>query len=104
MMLKRLGIDLILISLVLLPVTIACSNSKSAIASDIARQLMCSCGCGMVLATCDCELPDGATEMKALIKQKLAQGQSEEQVIQFFVARYGEQVLVSLHTPETGRK
>ncbi len=33
--------------------------------------------------------------MTALIEQKLAQGQSEEEIIQFFVAQYGEQVLAS---------
>lgn len=33
--------------------------------------------------------------MTTLIEQKLAQGQSEEEIIQFFVAQYGEQVLAS---------
>ncbi len=33
--------------------------------------------------------------MTALIEQKLAQGQSEEEIIQFFVAQYGEQVMAS---------
>jgi cytochrome c-type biogenesis protein CcmH len=33
--------------------------------------------------------------MTALIEQKLAQGQSEEEIIQSFVAQYGEQVLAS---------
>ena len=31
--------------------------------------------------------------MTVLIKQKLAQGQSEAQIIQFFIVQYGEQVL-----------
>ena len=33
--------------------------------------------------------------MTALIERKLAQGQSAEQIIQFLVAQYGEQVLAS---------
>ena len=66
---------------------------KAATVGDISQQLMCSCGCGLVLATCHCDLPDGAAEMTALIEQKLAQGQSEQEIITFFVDRYGQQVL-----------
>ncbi len=44
----------------------------------------------MVLSECNCAFQE---EMIAVIEQKLAQGQSEEQIIQFFVAQYGEQVL-----------
>ncbi len=48
--------------------------------------------CVMILANCDCGFQE---QMVALIKQKLAQGQSEAEIIQFFVAEYGEQVLAS---------
>ncbi len=57
---------------------------------------MCKCGCDEVLSTCDC--PD-AEEMNALIGQKLAQGQSKEQILQLFVDQYGKQVLAESTNP-----
>lgn len=45
--------------------------------------------------------PSGlAAEMRALIRQKLAQGESEQQVIQYFEQRYGDTILES--PPATG--
>ncbi len=90
MWLKRFFIILVL-SFVLLPVTQVMAEEHTV--SDISKELMCQCGCGLVLAACDCELPNGAVEMTTLISEKLAQGESGEQIIQSFVAYYGEQVL-----------
>ncbi len=61
--------------------------------SSISNQLICQCGCTLVLANCTHDGCMSRDTMTTLIKQKLAQGQSEEQIIQFFVAQYGEQVL-----------
>jgi cytochrome c-type biogenesis protein CcmH len=45
--------------------------------------------------------PSGlAAEMRALIRQKLAQGESEQQVLQYFEQRYGDTILES--PPATG--
>ncbi len=90
MRLKKLFIIPILISLVLLPVTPALADEATA--SDIAKKLICQCGCGRVLDSHVCATQEAMT---ALIEQKLAQGQSAEQIIQFFVTQYGEQVLAS---------
>ena len=87
-MVKRLGTALLLFLLFASPVM-----ADSPTVSDISKQLMCMCpDCTMILANCDCGFQE---QMVALIKQKLAQGQSEEQIIQSFVAQYGEQVLAS---------
>ncbi len=40
----------------------------------------------------DCPLPI-CEQMRQIIAQKLAAGESDEQIMQFFVAQYGEQVL-----------
>ena len=85
---RMFGVILLIALMALFPIGL-----KAATVGDISQQLMCSCDCGLVLATCHCDLPDGAAEMTALIEQKLAQGQSGEQIIQFFVAQYGQQVL-----------
>jgi cytochrome c-type biogenesis protein CcmH len=59
---------------------------------SIADQFICQCGCTKVLSACDCGTAAG---MVAVISEKLAQGESEEQITQYFVAQYGEQVLAS---------
>ncbi len=95
--LKKLFITLVL-SLVLLPVIPALADSTTV--DDISKELMCQCGCGLVLVNCTCELPNGAAEMKALIEQRLALGESQKEIIQYFVDQYGEQVLSS--PPKSG--
>ena len=87
---KGLGIALLIVLLFTSP-----ARADSATVSDISKQLICQCGCTMVLSNCthaECAVREA---MVALIEQKLAQGQSEEQIIQFFVAQYGEQVLAA---------
>ena len=61
--------------------------------SDISKKLVCQCGCTMVLSDCSHEVCISRETMTASIEQKIAQGQSEEQIIQSFVAQYGDQVL-----------
>ncbi len=90
MVLKGLGIALLFFLLSASP-----ARAESATVSDISKQLICQCGCTMILSNCshdECTVRDAMT---SLIEQKLAQGQSEEQIIQFFVAQYGEEVLAS---------
>ena len=70
-------------------------RANEATVSDISKQLVCQCGCNMVLINCshaECMSPEAMT---AVIEQKLAQGQTAEQIIQYFVVQYGEQVLAS---------
>ncbi len=88
--LKKLAIILLLFLLFASPV-----RADSATVSDISKQLICQCGCTLVLANCTHSECMSRDTMTTLIKQGLAQGQSEEQIIQFFVAQYGEQVLAS---------
>lgn len=61
-------------------------------AHEVASQLQCPVCNGESVA----DSPSGlASEMRSLIRQKLAQGQSEQQVIQYFEARYGDAILES---------
>ena len=87
---KGLGIALLIVLLFTSP-----ARADSATVSDISKQLICQCGCTMVLSNCTHAECASREAMVALIEQKLAQGQSEEQIIQFFVAQYGEQVLAA---------
>ncbi len=96
MWLKKLFIILIL-SLVLLPVTPVMAQEVTE--DDIAGQLMCQCSCDLVLSECHCEEPNGAVEMKAVISEQLAQGDSQQEILGYFVARYGAQVLAPEPAP-----
>ncbi len=71
------------------------ARASAATVSDIASQLICQCGCTLVLNNCTHEECHSRENMTALIEQQLAQGQSEEQSIQLFVTQYGEQVLAA---------
>ena len=57
---------------------------------DVASQIQCPVCNGESVA----DSPSGlAREMRGVIRQKLAQGESEQQVIQYFEARYGDTIL-----------
>ncbi len=62
---------------------------------DVSRQLICQCGCSAILNDCS-HAECGAREaMTALIAQRLSQGQPPAEIVRYFVARYGEQVLAA---------
>jgi len=57
---------------------------------EISYLLMCPVCQGQTVAESNSEL---ATQMRAIIKQKLEKGESEEEIIAYFVNRYGETIL-----------
>ncbi|MBI2832463.1 MAG: cytochrome c-type biogenesis protein CcmH [Chloroflexi bacterium] len=59
---------------------------------DVTTELICQCGCTMVVDTCDCGT---AADMTALVTQKISEGQSKEQILGYFVSQYGEKVLAA---------
>lgn len=60
--------------------------------NDVARDLICTCGCGKVLDVCEME---SARQMRAQIKEMIDQGQDRDQIINYFVGQYGEKVLAT---------
>lgn len=57
---------------------------------EISYLLMCPVCQGQTVAESNSEL---ATQMRAIIKQKLEEGKSKEEIIAYFVNRYGETIL-----------
>ncbi len=57
----------------------------------VASNFKCACGgCGeLPLVECDCDMPRGALEEKAFIREELMAGHSVEQVIQLVEGKYG---------------
>jgi cytochrome c-type biogenesis protein CcmH len=64
---------------------------------DVASQLQCPVCHGESVADAPSPL---AQEMRSLIREELSQGMSEQQVINYFHARYGDEILES--PPTTG--
>ena len=61
----------------------------------VAANFRCACGgCGeLFLVDCACDMPKGAVETKAFIRDKLLQGLSVERVIQLVDQKYGHRIL-----------
>ena len=90
---------LLILTILLVPLISSCADARvdPAWVRDTSRELMCTCGdCELVLSNCDCPR---ASELNALIEKKLSQGQPKEQIIQYFVEQYGEQVLAAPANP-----
>ena len=58
--------------------------------SDIETEIMCQCGCSMVLEPCACGTAD---QMRTLIGEMIDEGQTKQQILGYFVAQYGEDAL-----------
>jgi cytochrome c-type biogenesis protein CcmH len=62
------------------------------IVDEIGANLMCQCGCTMVLASCDCGT---AEQMRGEIRDMLGQGKSKPDILNYYVGKYGEKVLAA---------
>ena len=62
-------------------------------ARDIYRSLMCPICSGQTLEESQSAL---SVQMRATIREMLEQGKTKEEILQFFVERYGEGVLAAL--------
>ncbi len=86
----KMGVILVVLLVFLLP-----ARASAAAVSDVSSQVICQCGCTLVLENCTHEECHSRDNMTALIAQQLEQGKSEEEIVQLFVTQYGEQVLAS---------
>jgi cytochrome c-type biogenesis protein CcmH len=60
--------------------------------SEIEAELMCTCGCTMVLNTCKCGTSD---QMRSSISGMIAKGMTKDEIIEWHVAKYSETVLAA---------
>jgi len=66
--------------------------ADSTTVDSISGELMCQCGCTMIVSTCDCGT---ASQMRGVIQAKLDEGQGRDGILQYFVGQYGEKVLAA---------
>ncbi len=59
---------------------------------EVEKELMCQCGCTMVVDVCDCET---ANQIRTKITELIGQGQNKDKIVAYFVGQYGEKMLSS---------
>ncbi len=59
---------------------------------EIGANLMCQCGCTMVLSTCDCGT---AEQMRGEIRDMISQGKGKDDILNYYAGKYGEKVLAA---------
>ncbi|MFB0507714.1 MAG: cytochrome c-type biogenesis protein CcmH [Thermodesulfobacteriota bacterium] len=70
------------------------SPALSVTVGEITQELTCTCGCNMVVSACEGAMEcSAANGIKAQVMEKLSVGQSKEEIIGYFVNRYGEKIL-----------
>lgn len=84
-------------ALVLMVLLLAAGHARAAPTLDdqiqaIANELMCPVCAGQTVAESGAQL---AVQMRAIIRERLQQGQTREQIIAYFVAQFGEGVLAA---------
>jgi cytochrome c-type biogenesis protein CcmH/NrfF len=67
--------------------------SDTAMAFDVEEALTCQCGCGLTVHRCNHLNCPSAIPMKEEIAKRIAQGQTKEQILDYFRNTYGEKVL-----------
>ena len=60
--------------------------------SEVESELMCTCGCSMVLNTCSCGTAD---QMRKTIRTMIREGKTKKQIINGFVLEAGDSILSS---------
>ena len=89
MKLRMLVIPIALLLALLFPTTVAYA---ALVSKEIEKELMCQCGCTMVVDICEC---DTAKQIRTRITELIDQGQDKDQIIASFVNQYGEKMLSS---------
>lgn len=75
-----------------LPRTASADDSLATKQIEVERQLGCPICTNLPLNVCDNQL---CQEMRGVIRQKLQQGETPDQVVAYFVSRYGDAVLLA---------
>ena len=83
-------------ALVLAALLVAAAPARAAESQQAVEEaLTCQCGCGLTVHSCNhLQCPSGEP-MKKEIAERLARGESKEQILAAFRQRYGEKVLSS---------
>tara|TARA_Y100001970_G_C14250795_1_gene871701 strand:+ start:1758 stop:2174 length:417 start_codon:yes stop_codon:yes gene_type:complete len=90
-------IKLFLLSFLLIIISCSVQETEEEIAQRIDRTLMCPVCPAETLDQSQSEL---AKQMKSVIRIQLSEGKTDQEIIDYFIQRYGEEVLAS--PPKSG--
>ncbi len=85
----------VLAALLVLSWGIIGAGPQSLTVDSIGSQLMCPCGCGLTVISCNHDVCGPRDAILASVRQQIGQGRSEKQIIDSQVAQYGEVVLAA---------
>lgn len=74
------------------------ASDSSARIDNLGHRLMCTCGCAQLLGECDHVGCPSRGEELAVLSTAVASGQSDQQVLDAFAAKYGATVLAAPRT------
>lgn len=83
---------LVMVAIIALVVAVP---AQAASMFDVADKIMCQCGCGAVLSECPHQDCGWGIPAKEFITQQLANGKTEQELIQYYVSQYGEKILAA---------
>jgi cytochrome c-type biogenesis protein CcmH len=81
------------ICVALLAVVLLASDARAQPAKEIEESLTCQCGCGLTVHTCNHLQCSFAVPVKRDVAESLANGQTAGEILERYVARYGEKIL-----------
>src|SRR3972149_2606419 len=77
---------LVILMALLLAIVVPTAAYAAVTSKEIEKELMCQCGCTMVVDVCDC---DTANQIRAKIADLLGPSQDKHQTIASFLSPYG---------------
>ena len=91
---RKIAVSLLIlfVSLYLLPVVNVYSGTIEKNVSELSKELMCPVCRGQTVAESNSSL---AHDFREIIRKKLEAGESKEEILSYFITRYGESVLAS---------
>ena len=87
-----------LVAAVMVVATLAVTSAAVAApppTSSVSDKLICQCGCGAVLTNCPHQECGWGVPAKLFIAEQLANGKAPEELVQYYVSQYGEEVLAA---------
>ncbi len=86
---------LIILFVALLPQPMITAVSATSLQSKAGETLMCLCGCGQSIKNCPHEKCGFAIPAQEEIKKMSEAGQTDDSIIEFFLNKYGEEILAA---------
>jgi cytochrome c-type biogenesis protein CcmH len=90
----RLGLRIAFVVLIA-ALTLGATTDTSSRFNDLGHRLMCTCGCGQVLLECNHVGCTASESMRRELTAGLQRGDNDDQILNWFVQKYGAVVLAA---------